>query len=251
MLRLIHPLTQKIMSNIQVVLIEDHTLTRLGLKTALDEQEDIDCIGDAASGNEGLSLLHQHKPDVAIVDVGLPDIDGIEVTQRFKSSQEQFGGSETKILMLTSHDSEEAVLAAFAAGADSYCMKDIELPDLISAIRATHEGDAWIDSNIANIVLRQVRTAVSENESESEDRTIAIEAVAPEYEAMLEATPLTEREMEILELIVSGNSNSSIAEKLFITLGTVKTHVRNILNKLGVDDRTQAAVRALRSGLIH
>ncbi|MCM1981689.1 response regulator [Lyngbya confervoides] len=239
------------MDKIRVVLIEDHTLTRLGLKTALDEQPDIECVGDAASGNEGLVLLHKQKPDVAIVDVGLPDIDGIEVTQRFKEAQKQLETADTKILILTSHDSEDAVLAAFAAGADSYCMKDIDLTNLITAIRDTQEGNAWIDPTIASVVLRQVRDTVNSSKAESAERTIEIDAVAPELESLLQNTPLTGREMEILELIVSGNSNSAIAEKLYITLGTVKTHVRNILNKLGVDDRTQAAVRALRSGLIH
>jgi DNA-binding NarL/FixJ family response regulator len=115
----------------------------------------------------------------------------------------------------------------------------------------TDEGNPWIDPTIANIVLQQVRQSVPDDSATQQTRhTAVIDAVEPEYRQLSENTPLTERELEILDLIVAGCSNSDIAEKLYITVGTVKTHVRNILNKLCVDDRTQAAVRALRSGLV-
>jgi DNA-binding NarL/FixJ family response regulator len=232
------------MNDIRVVLIEDHALTRMGLKTALQEQPDLQCVGEASSGQEGLRVLQDTLPDVAIVDIGLPDTDGIEVTQRFKTSQ---SGDKTKILMLTSHDSEEAVLAAFAAGADAYCMKDIELKTLLVAIRETHAGNHWIDPAIASIILRQLQTPLV---VEPQAQTVEIGAIDSEYKDFLAISPLTERELETLELIVAGRSNSEIANQLFVTVGTVKTHVHNILHKLGVDDRTQAAVRALRAGLV-
>lgn len=231
------------MSEIRVALIEDHALTRMGLKTAIQEQSDMDCVGESSSGQEGLRVLQNTLPDVAIVDIGLPDIDGIEVTQQFKQGQP--ANQDTKILILTSHDSEAAVLAAFAAGADAYCMKDVDLENLMVAVRDTHAGNHWIDPAIASIVLRQLQKP-----PELEDRTVEIDAVKPEFEEFLEISPLTERELETLELIVAGKSNSEIAEHLFVTVGTVKTHVHNILHKLGVDDRTQAAVRALRAGLV-
>ncbi|MBE9065266.1 response regulator transcription factor [Leptolyngbya cf. ectocarpi LEGE 11479] len=233
------------MSDIRIALVEDHDLTRMGLRAAL-KQAGFDFVGEAANGTDGLALLETRMPDVALVDIGLPDMDGIELIKRFRENQPQ---AATRILMLTMHDSEKAVLAAFAAGADSYSTKEIETDDLVHAVRETHEGNAWIDPAIASIVLQQMRQPLGAGVG-IEDRTVEIRAVEPEYEQIIETYPLTDRELEILELIVSGCSNAQIAEKLFITVGTVKTHVRNILNKLGANDRTQAAVRALRSGLI-
>lgn len=233
------------MSDIRIALIEDHDLTRMGLRAAL-KQAGFDFVGEAANGADGLTLLGTQKPDVALVDIGLPDIDGIELVKRFREEQPQL---KTRILMLTMHDSEKAVLAAFAAGADSYSTKEIETDDLVQAVRETHEGNAWIDPAIASIVLQQMKQPLGAGVG-LEERTVEIRAVEPEFEQIIETYPLTERELEILELIVSGCSNAQIAEQLFITVGTVKTHVRNVLNKLGANDRTQAAVRALRSGLI-
>ena len=237
------------MGEISVALVEDHDLTRVGLRTALQRYEGIRVVGEAANASQGLKLLETSKADVAIVDIGLPDMDGIELTRQFRQFQGEHEDNGTKVLILTMHDSEESVLAAFAAGADSYCMKDISTERLAEALRATYGGNSWIDPAIASIVLRQVRHAPGSSASE-EAKKVSIGAVEPEYEQILESYPLTERELEVLELIVAGCSNAAIAEKLYITVGTVKTHVRNILNKLCADDRTQAAVLALRSGLI-
>jgi two-component system, NarL family, response regulator LiaR len=239
------------MVQVRVIVIEDHDLTRIGLVAALQRKEGIEVIGEAANGIQGLRLLETSKPDVAIVDIGLPDIDGIEIVRRYKQSYPEGEKPETKILMLTMHKSQDSVLAALAAGADSYCMKEISVERLTDALRSTYEGNPWLDPTIADIVLQQVRQSVPVASNPERGRTtVTIDAVEPEYRQLLENTPLTERELEILDLIVAGCSNSDIAEKLYITVGTVKTHVRNILNKLCVDDRTQAAVRALRSGLI-
>lgn len=243
------------MKKIRVIVIEDHELTRLGLVATLRDREEIEVVGEAANGYQGLKLLEKIKPDVAIVDIGLPDIDGIEVVSRFKQSHLDKEGSVTKILMLTMHNTPDSVLAAFAAGADSYCMKDISVDRLTDAIRSIDEGNPWIDPAIANIVLLQVRqnlpTAEEKLANQTEkNQTVTIQASEPEYQRILENTPLTARELEILDLIVEGGSNADIGGKLYITVGTVKTHVRNILSKLCVDDRTQAAVRALRSGLV-
>jgi DNA-binding NarL/FixJ family response regulator len=238
------------MSEITIVIIEDHDLTRMGLKAALQSNSELKVIGEASNGTQGLKLLETAKPDVAVVDIGLPDTDGIELTRRFRKHQADIGDSSTKILVLTMDHTEDAVLAAFAAGADSYYMKDTSISKLTEAIQATHTGNSWIDPAIANVVLRQMRQAAPQKESSSQQKTVKIEALSSEYEQVLETYPLTQRELEILELIVGGCSNGEIAEKLYITVGTVKTHVRNILNKLCADDRTQAAVRALRSGLV-
>ncbi len=246
------------MSDISVVLIEDHNLSRIGLCAALKQYEDIKVIDNAANGKDGLEKIKNHQPDVALVDIGLPDIDGIEVTQKLKQYQVNNPDVKTKILMLTMHDSEDSVMAAFAAGADSYSLKDVSMDNLVQAIRNTNEGNAWIDPAIARIVLKQAQsTKVTANSvgtssspvSEDID-TQAITAVADEYQQLIETYPLTDRELEVLELIVAGCSNAEISAKLYITVGTVKTHVCHILNKLCADDRTQAAVRALRAGLV-
>ncbi len=244
------------MSNISVVLIEDHDLSRIGLCAALKQYEDVKVVDSAANGNDGLSKITTHQPDVALVDIGLPDIDGIEVTQKIKEYQANNPNLKTKILMLTMHDSEDSVMAAFAAGADSYSLKDVSIENLVEAIRNTHEGNAWIDPAIARIVLKQVQSAkvttstVETSPPTDSEETQAITAVAEEYQQLIETYPLTDRELEVLELIVAGCSNAEISEKLYITVGTVKTHVCHILNKLCADDRTQAAVRALRAGLV-
>ncbi|MDY7016086.1 MAG: response regulator transcription factor [Cyanobacteriota bacterium] len=243
------------MSKIRVVLIEDHDLTRIGLCAALKQVETVEIVGDAANARQGLKLIETVRPDVAIVDIGLPDMDGIELTQKIQQSQASSDAPPTKIMMLTSHSSEDSVLAAFAAGADSYSLKDVSLENLVQAIQLTYEGNAWIDPAIARIVLQHTRQDETPEVKEvdistPQPNTTAIEALDPEYQQLIEAYPLTERELDVLELIVAGCSNAAIAEKLHITVGTVKTHVRNILSKLCADDRTQAAVRALRSGLV-
>lgn len=238
------------MGDINVVLVEDHDLTRIGLRTALKQQSGIQVIGEAANASQGLKVLDGLQPDVAVVDIGLPDMDGIELTQKFRQLQAEKEDPKTRILILTMHDSEDAVLAAFAAGADSYCMKDVSIDKLVDAIKSTQSGCSWIDPAIASVVLHQVRQVSPNNRSAHVAKTVEIGAMDPEFEQVLESYPLTERELEILELIVSGYSNAAIADKLYITVGTVKTHVRNILSKLCAEDRTQAAVRALRAGLV-
>ncbi len=131
------------MSKIRIALIEDHDLTRVGIRTALLQKEEIEVVGEAATAAEGLRMLKKVQPDIAIIDIGLPDKDGIELTRELKSI---FNGedSPTKVLILTLRDNKEAVLAAFAAGADSYCMKDIKFDNLLEAVRVTYNGNAWI-----------------------------------------------------------------------------------------------------------
>ena len=147
------------MDKIKVILIEDHDLTRIGLRTSLQQRSEIEFIGEAASGKEGLKLLQTNQPHIAIVDIGLPDLDGIELTRQFKEKSNVSDADLTKILILTLQDNEDAVLAAFAAGADSYCMKNISFELLVEALKTTYEGNTWIDPAIARIVLSQVQTA--------------------------------------------------------------------------------------------
>jgi len=239
------------MNKIRVVVIEDHHLTRVGLCAALKQYENIEVVGEAANAKLGLQAIATFKPDVALVDIGLPDKDGIELTQELKQSQEASAEVQTKVLILTMHKDEDAVLAAFAAGADSYSIKDVNMDNLVQAIQLTSEGNSWIDPTIARIVLKQSRpTKLSQPVSAEVQNGQSIRPLEEDFQQVLDTYPLTTRELEVLELIVSGCSNAQIADKLYITVGTVKTHVRNILGKLCADDRTQAAVRALRAGLV-
>jgi DNA-binding NarL/FixJ family response regulator len=238
------------MSKIRIALIEDHDLTRVGIRTALLQKDEIEVVGEATNASEGLKMLITLQPDIAIVDIGLPDKDGIELTRELKSttSDNELG---TKVLILTLQDNKESVLAAFAAGADSYCMKDIKFDNLLEAVRVTYNGNAWIDPAIARIVLQQAQqNPLRQDPVLLGTNNSAAHPESAENQQNLDLYTLTERELEVLQLIVEGCSNALIAERLFITVGTVKTHVRNILNKLCADDRTQAAVRALRSGLV-
>jgi two-component system, NarL family, response regulator LiaR len=233
---------------IRIAIVEDHELTRMGLEAALQRRDGLEVVGGAANGHQGLNLLKNTKPDLAIVDIGLPDIDGIELIRLFRESQGDTPSS-TKILMLTMHKGEDSVMAAFAAGADAYCMKDVSMDKLEEAIRSTHTGNPWIDPTIASIVLGQLRQNSSPSMVDRE-KTVQIKGLDGDYADIVGSAGLTDREIEILQLIVRGCSNGEIAEELFVTVGTVKTHVRHILNKLCVDDRTHAAVLALRGGLI-
>ncbi|KYC37912.1 LuxR family transcriptional regulator [Scytonema hofmannii PCC 7110] len=238
------------MNAIRVVLIEDHELTRIGIIAALKQQNGIEVIGEAKDARSGLKLLKSTKPDVAIVDVDLPDMSGIELIQHFKNSEEAGEMPETKILIMTMQDNEDTVLAAFAAGADSYYMKDGSIDKLADALKLTYEGNSWIDPTIARIILQHSNKTYAEAQASSENTTVAINGLSTEESQIIPSYPLTARELDVLRLIVDGCSNADIAEKLYITVGTVKTHVRNLLNKLCVSDRTQVAVLALRAGLV-
>lgn len=239
-----------IMSKISVIVIEDHELSRIGLCAALKQHQNIEVVGDAENATKGLQLIQDTTPDIAVVDIGLPDKDGIELTQEIKNTPRYSAEKKPKVLILTMHKDEDAVLAAFAAGADSYSVKDASIESLVQAIETTHEDNSWIDPTIARTILKQTKSSTYTNLPVEEEQRQINPAENRDYEMILETYPLTDRELEVLESIVAGCSNAEIAEKLYITVGTVKTHVRNILGKLCADDRTQAAVRALRSGLV-
>ena len=240
------------MTLIRVALIEDHDLTRVGLRTMFSLQGGIEVVREAANGPDGLTLLMETQIDVALVDIDMPGLNGIEVTRQFKQwwSEHHPEAVPPKVLMLTMQDDEAAVLAAFGAGADSYCMKNVSAEHLLEAVKSTYNGNNWIDPTIARIILKHSNETQTTQESAAAEPTSRAIAVDEEYASVLASAPLTSRELEVIQLIVEGCSNAEISARLYITVGTVKTHVRNILNKLCADDRTQAAVRALRGGLV-
>jgi len=233
---------------IKVLLVEDHALTRLGLKTALKRTSDITVIGEAVNGQEAIDAAKALNPDVILMDVGMPVMDGIQAAKRIVAEHPAI-----RIIMLTQHDNDSDILASLAAGASGYCLKDVDTDRLYTAIRSVNAGDAWLDATIAGRVLKHYSSA--DNRTEGKPPS-APESVLPSASRKFEEVdrplvePLSVRELEVLKLIVDGLSNQEIADKLFISLATSKTHVRNILNKLAVDDRTQAAVHAMRRGLV-
>jgi DNA-binding NarL/FixJ family response regulator len=233
---------------IRVLLVEDHSLTRLGLKAALKRTPDIEIAGEAGNGEEAVEKARELRPDVILMDVGMPVMDGIQASTLIIAAN-----PEVKIIMLTQHDNDRDILASLAAGASGYCLKDVAPERLYTAIRSVNAGDAWLDASIANRVLRHYTSSQPTPAKAPHD---AHESHAPSYVEhpadMDRPAPeaLSARELEVLKLIVEGLSNQAIADKLIISLATAKTHVRNILNKLAVDDRTQAAVHAMRRGLV-
>lgn len=222
---------------IRILLVEDHLLTRIGLKAVIERTSDLRVVGEAEDGEQAINAVDELMPDIILMDVGMPILDGIEASRRIKEKH-----PELAIIMLTSHDNERDIFASLAAGAGGYCLKDVAPERLYTAIRSVRSGDIWLDSSIANKVLKQY----SGNAANS---TEAATPVLAKKEQNL-PDPLSPRELEVLNLLVEGLSNQEIADKLIISLATAKTHVRNILNKLAVDDRTQAAVQAMRRGIV-
>lgn len=221
--------------DIKVLLVEDHMMIRMGTALVIEKTEGITLVGEAEDGQQGVEMAKELLPDVILMDIGLPVIDGIEATRRIKELN-----LDSKILIFTSRDNDDDVFAALAAGADGCIMKGATAQQLTAALTAVNEGTAWLDPAIARLVLSNVQ------KQKSEDTTTD----SINYKAGKNTFGLTEREMEVLALIVDGLSNPEIAEKLFITRATAKAHVHSILQKLYVDDRTQAAVTAMREGLV-
>lgn len=219
---------------INVLLVEDHELYRMGLSMLLDKADGITLVAEAADGVDGIKKTRELNPDVILMDIGLPNIDGIEATQRIKDFN-----SDVKILIFTSRNSENDVFEAFRAGADGYIMKGATPEQTISAIKSVYEGVGWIDPAIAKMVFSSLQKPSLNNISVPEGK-----------KASNNTYGLTERELDVLELMVEGLSNPQIADRLVITRATAKAHVHSILQKLCVTSRTQATVTAMKEGLV-
>lgn len=217
---------------LSVIIIEDYKLTRFGLKATLGEFEGIDVIGESESAEEGLKLIERLKPDVVLMDLGLPGMNGIEATQRLKEIS-----NETKVIILTSHEREEEVIAAMGSGANGYCLKDIDPQSLVNVITSVGAGAAWVDPSVSKYILNLMPKPESTK-------------ILNSYEISDARAQLTERELEVLKLLVKGKSNTEIAKDLIVSVHTAKAHVCSILQKLCVDDRVQAAVKAIKENII-
>lgn len=226
--------TNECMENqeIKVVIVEDYKLTRVGLRCALNQIENINVVAEAESAEEGIEIIKREQPDVVLMDLGLPNMNGLEATIKIK---EMF--SQIKVVILTSHDREEEVLASFGSGANAYCLKDIEPKALSDVIKSAAKGACWIDPTVARLALKLFPKP--EN----------VEFLSKNTNTDPKGH-LTEREQEVLKLLVQGRSNTEIAKELIVSVHTAKAHVCSILQKLCVDDRVQAAVKAIKEGLV-
>lgn len=212
-------------ATITVMIVDDHEMVRQGAAGYLEAQGDIHVVAQAASGEEALVLAGDHVPDVVLMDLVMPGLDGVEATRHIKNNSPR-----TQIIILTSFHEDEHIFPALQAGAISYLLKDVKAAELVEAIRRAARGEATLHPRIAERVIKEFRVG------------------DPDRQRLF--TDLTEREMEVLKLIARGLSNQRIADQLVISLGTVKGHVSNILSKLHLADRTQAAVYAWKEGLI-
>lgn len=210
---------------ITILLVDDHNVVRMGLAAYFSTLPEFEVAGEAASGAEAVQLVEQHVPDVVLMDLLMPGVDGVEATRRIKKLS-----PSTQVIVLTSHHDDEHIFPAIRAGALSYLLKDIDPDDLAEAIRQAHAGEAVLNPRVASRMIKEVQ-GVREAD------------VNP-------FTELTDREMEVLQLIAGGKSNQEIAEELVISERTVKSHVSNLLGKLHLADRTQAAVYAWREGIV-
>ena len=211
---------------LRILIVEDDPLMQLGLEQCLEDNPHFEIVGQEVDGYLGIEAALALQPDLVIMDIGLPQLDGIEATQQIKRAL-----PNVRVVILTSHTAENEMIAALASGADAYCIKGSKLTGLMAAIAAAREGAIYIDPQIARKAVEFMKPPSRPNHASN-------------------ITQLSERELEILKLIVEGRSNPEIAAMLYLSPSTVKTHLRSIMNKLAVNDRVQAAVVALRSGLV-
>jgi DNA-binding NarL/FixJ family response regulator len=208
---------------LRLVIVEDDPMMQLGLEQALSDYPQIEIVAQAEDGYRGVEVTLRLRPDLVVMDIGLPRMDGIEATKQIKAQY-----PDIHVVVLTSHTLQTEIFASLSSGADAYCIKGASIDRLIAAISAAQDGAIYLDPQIARLAIENLKPPTPN---------------AP-------ATNLSQRELEVLKLMVEGYSNPEIAAQLYLSPNTIKTHVRGIMNKLAVDDRVQAAVVALRSGLV-
>ena len=216
-----------ILDKIKVIIADDHAVVREGTRRILEQEPDLDVVGEAGDGEEAVRLAATYKPDVAIVDISMPKMDGIEATKRIKSLS-----PSTSVLILTAYDDDQFVFSLLEAGAAGFLLKSIRGRELVDAVRAVHSGESVLHPSIARKVLNRFVSA----------------STKPKEREVLDL--LSEREMEVLRLAARGLSNQDIAKELCLSMRTVQGHVGHIFNKLKVSSRTEAVVRALKEGWI-
>lgn len=212
------------MSKARVLIADDHSMVREGLKQLIELESDIEVIGQAGDGDEAINMVHDLKPDVLLLDINMPKINGLEVLEILKEEND-----EVKILILTIHNEIEYLYRAVEIGVNGYVLKDSESDVLIKAIRSINNGESYIQPNMASLLFKKING---------------------ELDNQIKHNKLTKREIEVLKLITQGLLNKEIADLLCISEKTVKNHVSNIFKKIEVSDRTQAAVYAIKNNIV-
>lgn len=210
-----------------ILIVEDHELTRFGLRTTFEGVEFINTVFESDNAEKAIEIFNNNQIDLIIMDLGLPNINGIEATKKIRAKNK-----DVKIIILTSHNDEKEVLESLKAGANAYCSKEINPARLTEVVNSVLDGASWFDPSIAHVVLKAATNSdVSETTAKNNYN-------------------LTSRETQILKLITNGYSNNEIAKELFVSINTTKAHVASILQKLEVDDRLQAALKALKYKIV-
>lgn len=210
-----------------LLIVEDHELTRFGLKTTFEGIDFVDKVFEAENADIACQIVNSSKIDLIIMDLGLPNVNGIEATKKIKLKNK-----DIKVIILTSHNDEREVLDSLKAGANAYCSKEINPTRLVEVVSSVLDGASWFDPSIAHVVLKAAKNIDVIEDSTKEDYS------------------LTSREAQILKLITEGYSNNEIAKELVVSINTTKAHVASILQKLEVDDRLQAALKALKNKIV-
>lgn len=225
---------------IKVLLVEDNELMRHGLRAVLEGTNEFVVIGEAEDGAMAVEMVQALNPDVIVMDIGLPILNGIDATKQIKGIK-----PDVNIVMLTSHENDNEIFAALSAGAAGYCLKDCASERIKTALLSVSQGAAWIDPRIAGKVLKVFENPSAPGLNQNNSGPAAATPATPTNNDVLST-----REKEVLRLMVDGASNKEISDKLIISISTVRTHVEHILEKLAVSGRTQAAVKAMKEGLI-
>lgn len=213
------------MGKIRILLADDHVVLREGTRELLEREEDMEVVAEAGDGEEAVRLAGRQRPDVAIMDISMPRLNGIEATRQIKAIN-----PATAVLVLTAYDDDQYIFALLEAGAAGYLLKDVHAQELVRAVRAVHSGESVLHPAVARKVINRFARPAEKREEEKE------------------ACQLTERELEILKLAAKGMSNREIAHALFLSIRTVQAHLTNIFNKMGVGSRTEAVIKGLREG---
>lgn len=214
------------MENIRIILADDHTVLRQGISQALELQDDMSVVAQASNGTEAVQLVRQHRPDVALLDINMPELDGVQATRQISAEW-----PETGVIILTMYRRDDYIFEAIKAGASGYLLKEVELNELVRAVRAVAQGEAVIDATIAGRVMAELRSELGPSKPPTDEA-------------------LAERDIEILRLLAQGDSNQEIADRLFISEKTVRNRLSLIFRRFHLKNRTEAALYAMRRGLV-